>query len=89
MGQFKIPQGRAATHPQGQTLVTSLKLLAASTLTLLRARAKLCWPMNMGTLNDAAPAGALKVWVCPPEVTVSVPAVLSSVTTKTASCMDR
>ena len=42
-------------------------------------------PTSMGTWKELAPAFALKVWVVPPEVTVTVPADVRRATTKTES----
>ena len=39
----------------------------------------------MGTWKELAPAFALKVWLVPPDVTVTVPADVRSATTKTES----
>ena len=42
-------------------------------------------PTPMGTWKELAPAFALKLWVLPPDVTVTVPADFRRATTKTES----
>ena len=63
----------------------SFRLSPLSTVCPPRAKENDCVPTSMGTWKELAPALALKLWVVPPEVTVTVPGDVRRATTKTES----
>lgn len=75
-------------NPQGHTSEISLRLVPLNTISLPLDKAKFCAPTPIGIVNTDAPAGAWKLWAAEePDETVTVPADLSSDTTKTESAM--
>lgn len=66
----------------------SFRLTELMTVLPSRARKNCCFPTCISTWYAEIPAGALKDCTLLPDITVTVPGVLSIETTKTASARD-